>query len=638
MRRIPPNERTTPPGDKPYNFNWWCSAPENQSADMMATARQIASRQAYLAESFLYWARMHGGTAIAGLSPFAHSKPAITVQVAGNESVGLNIIENCCSAAQAEICQNKPKATFTTNGADWDKREAAEKLDKFCEGQFYKTGFYDLAPEIFLDAEWAGTGILKVYQSNDEVALDRVFPWELLVDQADGMYGKPQCFYQTKWIDRSVLLAEYGADNEELRLRLETCTSSGLANGRDPFMYDTTADLLQVVEAWHLPSGPKAKDGRHIIAVGDDDIELLNEECEDHPFVFLRWMKRPFGFWGKGLTEQLAGVQKEINRLLLKIQRAFAKLGITRVFIERGSKVNPAHMRANDGDIIEYTGTPPSTVAETPVSPQIFEHLWQLERKAYEITGISQMTAQGQTLPGDVSGKALRMILQNHSKRLRIAADMYEQFFLDAAAKMIETARGIKGYKVRFNAEGGYEELDFDDIDLKKDEYDIRAYPTNALPSNPAEKLAVVQEWVNIGWVTKDEGMMLAEFPDTKEFAEMNPVIASKKAIMRRLTDIVKRGTPWVPDPYVDMQQVKPLAVALLLNAERNHCPEDRLDMLREMLEIVVEGEMAMQPPPQAGPPMGPDGMPMQGPADMPMDPNAQPGAPPPMAPPGVPM
>jgi hypothetical protein len=635
MRRIPPNERLRPGSDRPTNFSWWAS--DKPAEDMMSTARHIAARQTALYESFLYFARMYGGTAIAGLTPNSYTRTSINVQIAGNDKVGLNVIENCCSAAQAEICQNKPKATFTTNGADWNKREAAEKLDKFCEGQFYRTGFYELAPEIFLDAEWAGTGILKVYECGDEVKLDRVFPWELLVDHADGMYGKPTCFYQTKWVDRSVLIAEYAKKDPELAQRLRDAAPDSITAIKDPFTYDTTADLLQVVEGWHPPSGPDEDDGVHIIAVGDD-IELLREPIKDHPFVFLRWLKRPFGFWGKGLTEQLAGVQIEINRLLLKIQRAFAKLGITRVFLERGSKVNPAHLRANDGDIIEYTGTPPQTVAETPVSPQIFEHLWQLERKAYEITGISQMTAQGQTVGGDVSGKALRTILQNHSKRLRIIADSYEQFFMDAARKMIECARGIRGYKVRFNAEGGYEEIDFSDIDIQKEEFDIRPYPTNALSTEPGQRMAEVQEWVNIGWVTKDEGMLLADMPDTKQFVDMNPAIASKKAIMRRLTAIVKEGKPWVPDPYVDMQQVKPLAVALLLNAEMQNCPEERLDMLRELLEIVVEGEMAMAPPqappggdPNAPPPdmpVGPDGMPM----------GMQPGAAPPMAPPGVPM
>lgn len=626
MRPIPPEERGKRPGDVPTRYDWWKSDPDKQVTDMMAAARKIAASQAYLYQSFLFWARMHGGTAIAGLTPFSHSRTvnaeAINVQVAGSETVGLNVVENCCSAAQAEICQNKPKATFTTNGADWLKREAAEKLDKFCDGQFHKTGFYELAPEIFLDSVIFGTGVLKIYREEKDVCAERVFPWELLIDQAEGLYGKPLTLYQTKWIDRQVLIETYADGNEELAAKILKAQPVTLSSGRDPFMYDTTADLLQVVEGWRVG-------GRHIIAV--DDIELLNEECEDHPFVFLRWLKRPFGFWGKGLAEQLSGIQKEINRLLIKIQRAFAKLGITRVFIERGSKVNPAHLRAKDGDIVEYTGTPPQTVAETPVSPQIFEHLWQLERKAYEVTGISQMTAQGQTLPGDVSGKALRMMLQNHSKRLRVAADSYEQFFISAAEKMVECARGIRGYKVRFNTEGGFEELVFGDIDLKRDEFDIRPYPTNALPNNPAEKLATVQEWVNIGWVTKDEGMMLAEFPDTKEFADMNPHIASKKSIMHKLTDIVKRGIPWVPDPYVDQATVKPLAVALLLNAERQNCPEERLNMLRELIEGVVAEEVAaQQPPPGAPPPAGPEGPPM----DMGM----QPGAAPPMAPPGVPM
>lgn len=626
MRYIPPEERGKRPGDQPTRYDWWNSEEDKQAKDMMSTARKIAARQAYVYQSLLFWARMHGGTAIAGLTPFAHARTvaaeAINIQIAGNEQVGLNIIENCCSAAQAEICQNKPKATFTTNGADWDKRESAELLDKFCEGQFYKTGFYELAPQVFLDAEIFGTGILKIYEKDKDVCAERVFPWELLVDQAEGLYGKPLSFYQATWVDRQELIETYASEDEELRAQLQKATAVPLGMGKDPFMYDTTADLLQVVEGWRIG-------GRHIIAV--DDIELLNEECEDHPFVFLRWLKRPFGFWGKGLAEQLSGIQKEINRLLLKIQRAFAKLGITRVFIERGSKVNPAHLRARDGDIIEYTGTMPQTVAETPVSPQIFEHLWQLERKAYEITGISQMTAQGQTVAGDVSGKALRMILQNHSKRLRIVADQYEEFFIEASRKMIETARGIPEYSVRFNTEAGYEEIVFKDIKLKKSEYDIRPYPTNALPSNPAEKLAAVQEWINIGWVTKDEGMMLAEFPDTKEFADMNPAIASRRSIMNRLTQIVKEGKPWMPDPYVDMQQVKPLAVALLLNAERQNCPQERLDMLRELLINITEGEAPAQPP-QGMPPVGPDGQPMQ------MPPEMQPGAAPPVSPPGVPM
>lgn len=635
-------------GESGINFQWWTS--DDPGSDMVKVARKIAEKQTYIREQMLWHARLHGGTEIAGLTPTAYARPAVAVMV--GETVGLNVIESCVSTAQAEICQNKPKATFTTDGGDWDIKQKAEKLDKFCEGQFYAVDLYKIAPDVFGDACIFGTGILKIYEdeSKNQITVERVFPWELLVDQADGVYGSPMCLYQTKYVDRSILMRAY----PDKAAQIKDVQSDPLGIGRDPFMYDTTADLVQVIEAWRLPTGPAANDnkqsegetaegqndpknGRHIVAVAD--VTLLDEPWEepDFPFAFLRWLKRPFGFWGKGLTEQLAGVQKEINRLLIKIQRAFARLGITRVFIQRGSKVNPSHMRSNDGDIIEYTGQRPETVAETPVSPQIFEHLWRLEQKAYEITGISQMTAQGQAPPPGVdSGRAIRTMLQNHSKRFVMVGQAYEEFFLTVGKKMIALARqisrrqesedGRKGYQVRWATEAGSETIDFAEIDLDEDEYVMRPYPTSALPSNPAEKMQTVQEWFNTGMIDGTKAMMLMDFPDTKSFVDMDPTIASQKAVMRKLTAISKEGKPWTPDSFVDRQSALPIAVAFLLNAEEDGVPEERLDLIRQCIEDL------QAPPPQPGGPQppgpeggqaappgaGPDQLPQPGPGALP--------------------
>lgn len=626
-------------GETGINFQWWTGA--DPGSDMVKVARKIAEKQAYVREQMLWHARLHGGVEIAGLTPTSYSRPVVSAMV--GETVGLNVIESCVSTAQAEICQNKPKATFATDGADWATKQKAEKLDRFCEGQFYAVDLYRKAPEVFADACIFGTGILKIYEDEARAAItvERVFPWELLVDQADGVYGSPMCLYQTKYIDRSIMMRAYPDKAAELA----SVHNDPLGLGRDPFMYDTTADLIQVVEGWRLPTGPAANDdrqstkgdgadddepqksdpkgGRHIVAV--DGVTLLDEEWEeaDFPFAFLRWLKRPFGFWGKGLAEQLAGIQKEINRLLIKIQRAFARLGITRVFIQRGSKVNPAHMRAHDGDIIEYTGQRPETVAENVVSPQIFEHLWQLERKAYEITGVSQMTAQGQAPPPGVdSGRAIRTLLQNHSKRFVMVGQSYEDFFLNVGKKMIALARRISrrkeddasdGYVVRWATEAGSEKIDFRDIDLDEDEYTMRPYPTSALPSNPGEKMQVVQEWFNTGMVDGDKAMMLMDFPDTKSFADMNPAIASYKATMRKLSAITKEGKPWMPDSFVDKKAALALAVPFLLNAEEDNVPEDRLDLVRQCIE-----DLQAPPPAPSGPQVAPGGpgggMPAAGP------------------------
>ena len=79
-------------------------------------------------------------------------------------------------------------------------------------------------------------------------------------------------------------------------------------------------NLVQVVEAWHLPSADGEEDGRHTIAVSN--ATLLDERYEEneHAFVILRFMKKQVGFLGQGLGETIAPIQNELNTLLWKIQ------------------------------------------------------------------------------------------------------------------------------------------------------------------------------------------------------------------------------------------------------------------------------------------------------------------------------
>jgi hypothetical protein len=630
MRPIPPGERRKKTG-KPRAIGlesreprpqWWTAEPSDLAFDLMSTARSIANRQAYLRDQHLYFARMHGGVQIAALSPTAYARPLLNAQ--DGFSIGLNVIENICSSAQAELAQNKPKATFSTDAGDFYKQLEAEKLTRWLEAQFYASNYYDIAPAVALDGLIFGTGILKIFENEltQEIAIERVFPWEIFIDQAEGLYGTPQSIYQTKYVDRWVL-AEMFAGEPEKAERLRVLSTQPLGMGRDPFMWDTTADLLQVVEAWRLPSGKDTGDGRHVLIVGD--LVLVDEEWSrlDFPFAFFRWRKRPFGFWGQGVCEQLAGIQKEINRLLIKIQRAFARLGITRIYVERGSKVNPAHLRANDGDIVEYTGQKPVTEAPASVNPEIFNHLWQLVAQAYKITGVAEMTAQGAAPPPGVdSGRAIRTLLANHSKRMMVTIDNYVDLAMQAGAKMIALAQEIaereeerddededdgerkksekkkRGYVVSWTDDSGTEQIDFAEIDLHRDEYVMRPYPTSVLPSNPGEKMQVVQEWFNTGMIDGDRAMMLMDFPDTRAFADMNPAIAMYRAVMYKLNGILKEGKPWVPDSFIEPAKAKALAVPFLLNAERRNAPEERLNLLRECIEdlVALEQSNATQP------------------------------------------
>ena len=58
-------------------------------------------------------------------------------------------------------------------------------------------------------------------------------------------------------------MALYG-DTEELKTAIALAP---IDNDDREYAYDGGADQVLVTEAWHLPSGPDANDGRHVIAI-----------------------------------------------------------------------------------------------------------------------------------------------------------------------------------------------------------------------------------------------------------------------------------------------------------------------------------------------------------------------------------
>ncbi len=159
-----------------------------------------------------------------------------------------------------------------------------------------------------------------------------MFPGELFVDHVDGFYGQPRNFYQRKFIDRQVLMRLFPDFSDEIRQASRTTDNIDYAN-------TTLVDQIEVLEAWHLPSGEGATDGRHVICISN--ATLLDEPWEkgSFPFVFVRWTDPMLGFWGEGVCADIQGMQVEINKLLMKIQRAFHLMSVPRIYVENGSKI-----------------------------------------------------------------------------------------------------------------------------------------------------------------------------------------------------------------------------------------------------------------------------------------------------------
>jgi hypothetical protein len=611
-----PSKKKKPKAATTY---WW--APEDQGdADsrvherIFATVNHLAEQQMFRTLDNLKWMRLYGNQAALGFTAGTYWRTDTSDAKDPNGRLTLNIIQSVCDTVKSKIAKNRPKPSFVTSGGNWSEQRKAKLLDKYCQGQFHEVGAYKLGVRAVLDSTVFGTGVDKVYLRDGKICVDRVIPEELLVDDADGIYGTPRSIYQRKAIPREVLLGSLDDFNIDAKRRADVeAAVRDAKRPADGLPLGSVGDMVEVVEAWHLPSSSKAKDGRHVIAI--DKAWLVDEEWkrEEFPFVFLRWAERLLGFWGQGLAEQLAGLQLEINKLLKKIRDILHIASTNRVYLERGSKIDAKQLSNAIGAIVYYTGTPPVERAGNSVPPELFEQLERLYQKAFEIAGVSQLAAQAKKPAGLDSGEAIRTYDDIETERFSTFAQALEQYYLDLGRQMISLAKEVPDFEVRAVSRKFMRSIKWKDVDLDDDKYVMQMFPTSSLPTTPAARQQTVAEWQKAGWISNEEARRLLDFPDLE--SSNNLAFAAFEDIAREIEHLLEGGDFRPPEPYQNLQLGQQMMQSAYLRARDEGAPEEVLDGLRHWMDeaaaLVQKAIAAQTPPPQTAPPPGAPPMPL---------------------------
>ena len=269
------------------------------------------------------------------------------------------------------------------------------------------------------------------------------------------------------------------------------------------------------------------------------------------------------------------------------------------------SKVNNKHLTNMIGDIIEWEGEEPKWVAFQSVHPELFQHLERLYSKAYEIAGVSQLSANAQKPAGLDSGKALREFNDIESERFVLVGQAWEQFHLDAATHMIELAKEIFDetgkFSVNFPGKKFVEKIDWAEINLGDDEYVMKMFPTSMLSTTPSGKLADVQELMQAGLIDQPNGLRLLDFPDLESYTSLaNAAIDDIEATIEAIVD---RGEYNPPEPEQNLDLGIKMMLSSYLKAKNDKVDPDYLEMMRTWMS---EARAWIQQ--ASAPPMGPPG------------------------------
>jgi hypothetical protein len=569
---------------------WWLLSKEELPHALSTIVHTLGQADTKRQAQYQISTRLYGNTNLMGVNGVSFNKMS-SVGSAVKDRLSYNIVQSGIDTVTAKMAKNKPKPMFLTSGGNWKLQSRAKKLNKFCDGIFYENKAHFMGIDSFRDGAVLGDGIIHVFDYHNRVKWERVMPSELYVDPIEAFDGNARQMHRVKNVDRQVLIDMFPEKKKKI-LEANSASADLIAT------YQNVSDVVTVCESWHLPSGPDAKDGLHVIALENDLLFVEDWTKQYFPFARFQWGKRLYGYWGQGAAEQIQNIQLEINKLLWVKQRSLHLAGSFKVFLEMGSKVVKEHLNNDIGAIINYQGTKPEYVIPPIIPMELDTQINWLKQAGYEQLGISMLSAASQKPAGLNSGKALREYNDIESDRFMVIGQLWEQFFLDLARLSIDVAKDIfereGGYEVKVPGKSFVETIDWDDVNLDDDEYVMKMFPVSSLPQEPAGRLQTVQEYVQAGFISPRTAKRLLDFPDLEKVENLeNAAEDYLNSVFDKMTD---DGEYTPPDQFDDLELAEQICLEYISQGKLNNLEEDKMMLLIKYLsQVRAIKEKAMQ-------------------------------------------
>lgn len=615
---------------------WWLTADGDAQSALWTCIRALRERQRPRRDMYLFWMQLFGVSELAGLgltnydSSHAGFVPA---------TMPFNLVRNGVKTIVSKVAKNRPLPMALTTRGDYKQTRRARGLSRYLEGEFARLKMFQQTPGIARDACTFGTGILHVFRrrGDDRPSVERIFPWEILVDAADGRYGRPRTVYLVRWRDRTELQGMFPDKAEEIDR-----AASNAGSIEDVVDYDDTADVVLTVEAWHLPppkrraspvfleetelqdaepvvgsdtdrndtetriptyegTSDSEKDlrrgvdrGRYVLAI--DGETLLDEDYErDYfPFPMLRYDDPVIGFWGDGLAGELSGFQYEINYVSETLHLAHRVVGTGIWLVPDGADILDGHFQNDTGYVLRYKqGFKPEYVNPEPVNPQTYNYIDFLTQRGLNFSGISQTSAQSQKPAGITAAKALQVLDEVEADRFALFEKAWEDFHLEIANQLIDVMKDIADefgdVETRVPSRKALLAVKWSDVDMDRDAFVMQTWPTSLLARTPSARLQQVQDLFSAGIIDKPLFLKLLDAPDID--AETDLMAAAQQVVDEQIEKMLDAEDPNAADAQQQPDAWSDLTYALYRGAQQvalgklQGVADANLDLLKDFVQ-----------------------------------------------------
>lgn len=474
------------------------------------------------------------------------------------QSPKINVVKSVIDALVSKLANQKVRPYFNPVNGLFSTRKIVKQAQQYFDIIFDKEHVQDKISKGYRNACIFGIGYIFFNPFIKTIEIPGT--WQVAVCNTEKGYGEP-----TK------LLVEYK------NMPVTQLDKYGI-KGKYTSEYVNFKLLFDVIE--------------HKMLAYVNDVKALDKsyKADIVPVIAIYHTRPIFGTKTVSVVDELDGIQTNIDLINQKISTAAQLTPGNVTYVQAGSSLTKEDISNRTG--MAYTvkmGPGQNQLPVVNVTPAPFDPSWQnlldsYVKQAYEIIGISQLSAQSQKPAGLDSGAALSTMEDIESDRFQTQVDNYVHAFVDLANLIMEINEGDILPKSVDTADYSWE-----DIRKQKDLFKIQFSAASALSKDPATKIQQIMQLTQIGLITTDKVALYLDSPDLEE--AYRGASAVQDAVDNVISNAIEKDTYDIPD-YVGYQS---LLTSIIVEENKLFASQDtesimKLEKLKSrLLEIMNE-------------------------------------------------
>lgn len=476
-------------------------------------------------------------------------------------SIQENIIASCIETLCSKIASQKVRPFFNTVNGTFKEMQVARQAQVFFDQLYEENNVNKVVTSAFRDACIFDKGIVKI---SDDGITNRL-PWNVYVDPREMSYN--QITYVAERLPKTpgrLLELKYGIKADR---------------NLDYTVYEYY-DVMEHVKAIYVMEMNKVistKYGPNVI-----------------PYLTIHYSNPIKGNTSQSVVDQLYGIQMQIDELLAVMKDSIAMNPGMTLLVPRSSNIKTNMLSNRTGQIIQYDPIPGQTTSPVTyatndiISAQFVLLLDKLKNDAYEIVGISQLSATSQKPEGLNSGIALSTMEDIESDRFETQLNNVIRLYVDIAKACLDIFPPdediLPNDIVRAN-------IKWADIVEARNNMKIQFSAAQSLSKDPSEKLKQLTALASSGVIPQSHIATLMELPDLN--AGYSIANNAFNAVYTFIDEVIKTGVPETIPEYLPTDKGQLLEtevintiLSLAIKPEEN---VREIDILKDLLAKIQE-------------------------------------------------